>query len=208
MDNPHYGNQWDYSRLLNPSSHLVLKMDNPYYLKYLEANQGGIDAYLQRRSLVQTYAWAVPDVEVIKLLASKHPRIVEMGAGTGYWIHLLSLCGIQVEAFDRFPPHRGSNPYKHNREWYPVKKARLGILKRFQGWTLLLCWPPYSDAMATASLRHFGGNKLIYIGENHGGCTGDDTFHNTLYKEWNLIDSHDIPQWDGIHDRVYEYQRC
>ena len=46
------------------------------------------------------------------------------------------------------------------------------------------------------------GNKLIYIGEGGGGCTGCDKFHSLLYSEWLEVEDVwvDIPQWTGMHD--------
>jgi len=60
--------------------------------------------------------------------------------------------------------------------------------------------------MASDTLRQFRGDTLIYIGEGEGGCTADDMFFDRL-DEWKHIETIDIPQWDGIYDRLSVYQR-
>lgn len=48
-------------------------------------------------------AFAVPSEGALTLLA-QHAPIIEMGAGTGYWVHLLQARGVDACAFDARPP--------------------------------------------------------------------------------------------------------
>src|SRR5262249_778993 len=73
--------------------------------------------------------------------------------------------------------------------------------------TLMLCWPPYEDHMAALALERYRGTRVIYIGEGAGGCTGNDAFHAALAEQWDLVTSHEIPQWQGLHDEVDVYAR-
>ena len=43
--------------------------------------------------------------------------------------------------------------------------------------------------------------------EGYGGCTADDSFHQLLDDEWDEDQEVDLPQWDGIHDRLTVYRR-
>jgi hypothetical protein len=68
-----------------------------------------------------------------------------------------------------------------------------------------------------------GGQRVAYIGEGSGGCTGGPSFFARLgagcphYDEddpctcepahWEEIDSVAIPQWEGIHDYLSIYRR-
>ena len=77
----------------------------------------------------------------------------------------------------------------------------------------MMVWPPYDDPFAYKSLSAFRGNKLIFIGEGAGGCTGDDDFFNLLCSQWQEVtnigpeDWEGIPNWHGIHDRLHLYSR-
>ena len=71
----------------------------------------------------------------------------------------------------------------------------------------MMSWPPYDNPMAYESLKAFRGNKIIYIGEGSGGCTGCDKFHNELNNNWNAMGTVGIPSFDGIYDQLYLYGR-
>ena len=81
------------------------------------------------------------------------------------------------------------------------------MARHFPERTLFLCWPPYRGAMASKSLEFYAGKTVIYVGEGHGGCTGDDKFHRMLECGWEEVEEVEIPQWDGIHDRMWVYRR-
>ena len=57
--------------------------------------------------LRRAYAWGVPSANALRAIAKASPHgIVEVGAGTGYWAHLLQdLHGVSVRAFDSHPCH-------------------------------------------------------------------------------------------------------
>lgn len=73
--------------------------------------------------------------------------------------------------------------------------------------TLLLCWSPYGEPFAFECLQAFQGTQLVYVGEGPGGCTGDDRFHEELSQAWTCEGNLVIPQWFGIHDSVFLYDR-
>lgn len=162
-----------------------------------------------RHELVTKYAWAVPSVNVIHALSVNHKRIVEIGAGTGYWAWMLKQAGVDVVAYDKHPPSRRklNNWGHHVKTYHPIRKGNHKAALIHSDRTLMLCWPPYDNDMAFNCLINYSGNKLIFIGENDGGCTANEKFFDLLRQYWNLVNEYDIPQWDGIHDSVYEYVR-
>ena len=182
---------------------------NPYYSEYIKLRElDPFEVYKARTMLVRRFAWAIPDMRVITELANRHRAIVEIGAGTGYWAWLLKQAHVQVMAFDAYTPTSGTNYYQHVIEWTTVYQGDHTVLSRFApNWSLLLCWPPYSEPMGTNCLKLFKGNKVIYVGEYDGGCTGDTEMHTMLERNWTLVRQSDIPQWSGIHDAVFEYER-
>lgn len=170
--------------------------------------QKEIDAIMHRFSvrhdMCREYAFAIPTKEAIKEI-SKYSPIIEIGAGSGYWASLLKKQGAEVLAYDKYPK---DNKYKFTKKYTDVSKGSEEILKSLNpSYSLLLCWPNFDNDFAYNSLKLFKGKNLIYIGEGNGGCTGDDNFHNLLDKKWNLIKQLDIPQWDGIHDKIMIYKR-
>lgn len=177
---------------------------NPYLEEFGQQNPEEIYySYTKRRELVKKYSWAIPNPEAIAYLVSQSP-IIEMGAGTGYWAKMILDSGGLVVAFDESP----YNNHWCKNQWSEIEKINnLDILANYPEYTLFLCWPPYDRPFAYDCLRTYKGNKVVYVGEGYGGCTGDDNFHELLDEEWELVHSIDIPQWFGMHDYLYSYVR-
>lgn len=152
-----------------------------------------------RDILAQAYAWAVPSTEAIDAIAALGPQVVEIGAGTGYWASLLARRGVMVHAYDIRP-----RPLSY----HPVQFGTYTAARQHPDATLLLCWPPMGEPMAYCALREFQGQHVAYVGEGGGGCTGDDEFHDWLDRHWTLSTVVGIPQWNGIHDRLFLYRRA
>lgn len=187
-------------------------------------------APLSRHELCARYAWAVPTETAIDALVEWSP-IVEVGAGTGYWARLIADAGGEAVAYDSHPPGGENDYHAGGDQFYPVERGGPGDAGRHPDRTLFLCWPPFNTSMAyDAALAHLraGGKRLIFVGEDEGGCTADDAFWRLLGRGycrdcWNEgtctnpvhrievayehVDGVEIPQWFGIHDRLTRWER-
>lgn len=189
------------------------KIKNPYLdefesLKAKYQESGGIfKMFRHREELVKKYAWSIPDDAIAQAILehTPHRKIVDVGAGTGYWGWFLSQYGLDVVCYDIEPYH---NDYSANK-WLEVKKGGPESAGIHPERALLLCWPPYSDSMAAQTLKAYQGDLLIYIGEGRWGCTGDDDFHYQIEESgtWeNVFHSHPV-NWRGIHSQNFIYRR-
>lgn len=163
-----------------------------------------------RKELVRKYAWAITDPDSIAFVAAQsRGRIVEIGAGSGYWASLLASSGVNVIAFDQSPPHTHTNHYfeKAQQLWHDVQLGGPEKAADYPDRTLFLCWPPYDDAMAFDALNAYKGSRLIYIGEGSGGCNGCDKFHEIVSNEWKETECHSIIRWSHINDWIWVYDR-
>ena len=157
----------------------------------------------RRDFFIKRYGWAVPSREAIAQVAAfigKTPTL-EVGAGKGLWACLLTWEGVKIVATDR---GMVTHPF------YPVwrKYARAAVKASPLARCLVMVWPPYDTPMAAQALAAFRGDALVYVGEEDGGCTGDDRFHELLGTEWTCPQEVAIPQWWGLHDRVCLYERA
>jgi hypothetical protein len=163
-----------------------------------------------RKELVRKYSWAIPNDEALKKIANCGP-LIEIGAGTGYWASLLRHdFNVDILAFDKHPPHYLRRENKFHREtssWIEILEGGPEMVAKHSGRTLFLCWPPYSNPMAADCLKHYRGKRLVYVGEDDGGCTGDWEFHRIIESEFVRVDCVYIPQWFGIHDQMMIYKR-
>ena len=155
------------------------------------------------------WAWAVPDEKAIRTLV-EHSPIVEIGAGTGYWARLAAEAGADIVAYDSRPPVAARKKVVawavETGTYFEVRRGGPGMVRFHQNRTLFLCWPPHSHDIAVDCLRRYEGGTVIYVGEN-GGCTADERFHDELDKNWEIVKVVAIPQWHGLHDRMYVLNR-
>lgn len=158
-----------------------------------------------RGTLTQKYGFAIPNQQALDFIASWSP-IVEIGAGTGYWAHLLQEMEVDITAYDNFSGF-GENQYGFGPVWMNVLKGNSASAKHHPDRTLFLCWPDYQSMFAANCLKYYRGNRLIYIGEGMGGCTGSDHFHKKLKDEWECVESIRIPTWPGLHDFLAAFER-
>lgn len=170
------------------------------------------DLYFQRKAAVEKYSFAVITEEVVSRIGGLTKELVEIGAGTGYWAHVLSKNGIKVHAYDRMV---NSSPVSKNSYgqivglFHPVKYGTESVLLNHTSFDLLLVWPPYDTLMADECLKYWlrgKGRYLFYVGEGYGGCTGTDSFHDEL-DDLGYVGRVDLPKWPGINDNLYIYER-
>ena len=181
-----------------------------YYNRWLKSQDKSFP-WLLRNILVDEYSYAIPNPEAIETII-KHSPLVEIGCGLGYWAHLIRMCGGDIVAYDNAINEKGQVKL-HSKNQYvtpytTVIEGNEDSVKNNSDRTLFLCWPPMSN-MGYECLHQYlqhGGQKLIYIGEGPGGCTGDDDFHQLLRNQMECIEIHSIPRWVCINDRMYIYQ--
>ena len=162
----------------------------------------------QRADLVSKYAWTITDPASVAFVAEHaHGSLVDPMAGTGYWGYVLGQCGVQVASSDAFGPTE--NHWHHDYDlWVPVEICDgAEAVARHSDKTLLLSWPPYSEDVGTRILAAYHGDRVIFIGESDGGCTGDEDLHTALQTDWHEVACHRPVQWWGLHDYITVYER-
>jgi len=184
--------------------------------------------------LRRRYAFGVPTPPALELIAAASPAgIVELGAGTGYWARLLHQAGVDVVAYDRWPPPCPENPFFAGSEpWYPVLPGDVAVIGRHVDRMLLVVWPTRNETWPAGALAHFhaaGGERVVFVGEGPGGRTGDSVFHCLLGDEgrclscelgvadtpctcgirplWQATSSVEVGSWPGVDDDCIVYER-
>lgn len=164
-----------------------------------------------RRRLVREYSWAIPAPDDLEFLANalEGRSVLEVGAGAGYWAWQLSQVGVDILPYDMAPTGSLWHDIPTTGDlWTEVLEAPSTVAGDYPDRALMMVWPPYNTAMALDALRAYRGNMLVYVGEDHGGCTGDDEFHELIEAEWEEIghnQSH--PTYAGISCRLLVYRR-
>lgn len=170
--------------------------------------------------LQAAYAYAIPSPETVDWVARacRGRRVIELGAGRGYWAAQLAAAGLRIEAYDSEPPDRAENvsfvqAAGQSDVWHGVGDLEEFASRSFSSDDVLfLCWPPgWGDTMASEAVAAFeaaGGERLLYIGEPKGGKTADDAFFDALAARWDLKDEDgQFVSWWNLQDRAQFWAR-
>jgi hypothetical protein len=161
-----------------------------------------MERYVLRQALVAKYAWAVPSTEAIELLV-RHSPLVEMGAGTGYWAWLVRQAGGDVVAYDRYPPPDPRNRWHAGEStWSEVQPGGAKRLRLHPDRTLFLCWPPEDEPLGVEALRAYEGREVVFVGEPVAATPWAEEL-----SRWEVAETLEIPQWEGIRDRLFVLRR-
>jgi hypothetical protein len=171
----------------------------------------GADGWVIRTSAIAHFSWAVPTLPVISAIAAfvSGDGILEVGAGSGYWSKLLSVVGADVTALDSFA--EGLEEDGNRRPlFFPVVEAKgeeYISAGRAGSRALFFCWPR-NNFGAGDGFPGYGGNKVIFVGEEAGGCTADISSALVRTGEWEVVDKLYMPRWSAINDVCHLLQRC
>ncbi len=161
--------------------------------------------YYAREEYIEKFGFAILNQETVEAL-KKYAPILEVGAGSGYWAYELKKAGIDIVATDTHS-WKFADKWKAM-SWIDVEKLNaIDSISKYPGRALLFVWPSYDEQWAEQALNVYEGNTVIYVGESYGGCTANDEFHAILDNKFEEIEEIDIPQFDGIHDRLRVYKR-
>ena len=151
--------------------------------------------------LVNKFAWAIPTPQAIKTIC-KYSPLVEIGAGGGYWAHLLSKEGAKIVAYDDSSWVKSNAIYRGEKRWFDVQKGNEDNITNHLTYNLFLCYPPadWDYPLGSRCLQRFKGEYLIYVGSvAKDGCTGDNLFLELINDQFEEIELVSIPRWPG-HD--------
>lgn len=188
-----------------------------------------------RDAAVAEFGFAIPTEEALACIQRWSPNgVVDLGAGVGYWAHLLTGRGVDVLAYDLDPPPSARNTWHAGRQpWHRVEQGAADRAAAHVERTLLIGWPTRNEVWPADAIEQYanhGGSILAYVGEPAGGHTGDDRFHAMLGgletcmpctygvtnapcicsvpRLWMLTEEVELPCWDGCSDQLCIYRRA
>ena len=133
---------------------------------------------------------------------------LEVMAGTGYFSYALKQYGCNVIATDNYS---WSNKFDNISKFIDVENLDCveAIRKYGANMKFIICSWPYMDDNAyrcLMTMREVNPKcRMIYIGEDWGGCTASDKFFQNIEvcEVQGFLDAvKDYRRWDGIHDYV------
>lgn len=174
--------------------------------------------YPDRDVFISKFGWSIPCKEALDAI-KKYIRepLYDVMAGTGFWAKILNMAGIETIAHDIQINTKKNHYHKlqGNKGMPHIKLKRKNALRtgydmsigRIKG-DVFLSWPPYECPVASELLSMLKiGTRVVYIGEDIGGCTGDLSFFTNLKNNFKLLEKVYLPNFPGIHDDMYIYEK-
>lgn len=134
-------------------------------------------------------------------------------SGSGYWAKILNDRGISTFASDinTYKNNYGHRPFikVRRKNAYSVLNSTIPRFKKRFGATgdILLAWPPYGKPIGNNVVNMLeSGTRVFYFGEAYG-CTGCEKMQETLDEKYNLLQTVLLPQWEGLHDKLFIYEK-
>jgi len=187
-------------------------MSNPFYDLAMPLLAEPGYASNQMRELTELrkrYAYAIPTPTALTMIARRARKLIEIGAGTGYWAKCLSELGVDIVCMDRKP-------------WaeihYPVEVGDIAELRkafeREPDRSLFICFPGKNNPMAHDALRAFmdrGGERFVYVGSLGSACgsylCGDEAFSLLVRDHWKRFKEVGVWEWIGSPVACTVYRR-
>ena len=165
-----------------------------------------------RDFFIGDFSYSVPTQKAIECMAKfiDKDTCLEVGAGLALWAYLLQKeHNIKMIVTDDNSTHYEEKTRTQNKYCDIINLNAENAVKKYrEANVLMMIWPPYDNDLGVSALKEFRGNKLIYVGESKGGCTGTDEFFNLLKREWKEIKpEHNIDNWPDINDKLFFYER-
>lgn len=166
------------------------------------------DLFRKREEFRIGISWHIPTDELINAIKEYSP-VVSVASGFAYTESLAIKEGADVIATD-VCPNKDNHWCRDGIFYIPVEEIRADdAVKKYSNRNVFMAWPPYDTSMAFDVASEMEKERiLIYVGENQGGCTGNDDFFQYLETHFEELDiSVDIPRWGGIYDGVRIYKK-
>lgn len=166
------------------------------------------DLFRKREEFRIGISWHIPTDELINAIKEYSP-VVSVASGFAYTESLAIKEGADVIATD-VCPNKDNHWCRDGIFYIPVEEIRADdAVKKYSNRNVFMAWPPYDTSMAFDVASEMEKERiLIYVGENQGGCTGNDDFFQYLETHFEELDiSVDIPRWGGIYDEARVYKK-
>lgn len=178
---------------------------------HLLASDDGAQSESLRHGQIKT-SWSIPTASVLRYMVEHAPsrKIIELGAGRGYWTKLLRKFGGQVTAVDDTSENM-SRPLI--RDLIKMDAIRYLRQAKADDTALFFCWPRQKNdggRWVESCLREFNGGTVYYVGVLEGGCTFEiDEWLKHIGESlgWRIVYKAVLPGFCGVPDEFVHLKR-
>lgn len=171
-------------------------------------------SFTGRGQYVCEFAWGIVDNDVVSFIAKHIQGIaLEIGAGKG-WLAYNMRARMGNDAWIATDGMCSHNINVNTKKWTSVihMDAADSVENFPEANCLVIMWPAYQASYAAEALQKFlerinKDSRIIFWGEDKGGCTANDDFFELLDGNFVLDEEniYDPKQWHGIYDCIRVY---
>lgn len=183
------------------------------WVTYLSGDTGK-DRWLYGRSIAKfsrydycNYSWTILHKELVDHLAEimKGQRVLDAGCGSGMLVEQLRQRGVDAHGVDYHKGYRFGD-YVNGIERVDMNTTPIHYFKY-----ILMVWPPMEMEFEGLLSKITNDQFFIYCGEDMGGCTGTDEFHQYLEEHFEVVEDGKLKElnlpWVSIRDDWTIYRR-
>jgi len=157
------------------------------------------------RYMFTKYIWIKPTKfnieQIVKAIGNE--KVLEICSGEGILAkELKDTYNVDIITTDICEDSRYGFNYSNDIE----KIDAVSAVKKYQDInTILAVWVPYDDSFMVDVLKAMKPDqRLIFVGENYGGCNATDEFFETIMdeKSFKVEEINEFDRWFGINDYI------
>lgn len=220
----------NYDRYAPPCSGGVTPADCTYYnpgiAVYRETHDWGADGWepVGDTTPYRSVPAYLPTDDAIQLLTDM--RLVEIGAGSGYWAHVVGEAGGEIMATDPAPPEiasdavppattwtvvgdeDGEQSRQYDTVWAEIRVGDHRIVQEYPERDILVCHPEACEwTVELLDLLHVD-QRLVVVAEWYPGADAVPEFYRRLDREWQLVTTFPVLDWATMHARGYVFSQA
>lgn len=152
------------------------------------------------------YSFALPSRETLQAITEHTTRIVEVGAGSGFWASQLAMAGADVVATDIYEP----GEYAVRTPWHPVERLdAVEATRQHPDRDVLMVWPPQGADWPLEIARNLApGRLIIFIGEATEYMSASAGFYDLVGSDaFEEVAAERPARFPGINDRLLIFRK-
>lgn len=155
----------------------------------------------ERNLFIREFGFAVPCAEAIDAMVKAGP-LIEIGAGSGAWTHLIRAHGGDVIATD---PILEQFAFKHGAWAEPLALQGKTAVRRWPERNVLCSWPSLNQTWLRQAARAMRPGRTLFVVRED--ATAEDSTWEYVESAFRHVDYLELISWQFCHDRFEVWRK-
>lgn len=161
-----------------------------------------------RRAFIRNWGFSIPCAEAVEALRALGRPLLEIGAGSGYWVALLRAAGLDVIGADVGNAGEGAFGSGLGRLCPIEALDGPAAVDAYPDRDVFCSWPSREDPWGAEAVRRIRvGRTLALIGDGPEGVIGTPELYALLARDFEQVGEVEIPRFPRLADRLTLHRR-